>query len=206
MATTQIGAGEVRDYHLSADAAIQRAKMAQRTLATIGIPFTDLRVWNALATVLPGTPAADDLGLVTGATFGTDAPYVGTGDLKAAGATSMRAALFVPVPHDFESGTTLLLSLWAGMLTTIADVTATIDVEVYRVDKDGTLGAADLCTTSATNINTIGPLEKQFAIDTATLSAGDLLHIRITVAINDAATATAVIGQIAAIDLRADLR
>lgn len=205
MATLLLGSGEIRDHHVSADAGLQRSKLAQRTLATLGVNLTDLRVWDALATNLPGTPTADDLGLVTG-TWGTDAPYVGTGDLKAAGATTMRAGFFARVPHDFELSATLVLSVWAGMVTTIADVSATVDVEAWRIDKDGTLGAADICTTSATTINALGALEKQFTLDSDTISAGDMLLFRVSVAINDGATATAVIGQIAAIDLLADLR
>lgn len=205
MAILQLGANEIRDNHIDPSAAIQRTKMAQRTLATFGIPLSQLRQWDHLAVNLPETPAADDLGLVTG-TFGTDAPYIGTGDLKAAGATTRLASFLTAVPHDFELGTTLILSLWAGMLTTIADVSATVDVEVWRLDKDGTLGAADLVTTTATNINALGALEKQFAIDTATLAAGDALYCRVSIAVNDAATATAVIAGIWAVDLRADLR
>lgn len=205
MAILQIGAGEIRDYHLSDAAAIQRDKMAQRTLATFNVPLTQARTWDALATNLPGTGATDDLGLYTG-TWGTDAPYIGTGDVAMAGATTRYCALFVPVPHDFETGETLLLSLWAGMKTTIADTTATVDVEAWRIDKDGTLGAADICTTAATSINSLGALEKQFTLDTATITAGDALYIRVAIAVNDSATGTAVIGGVWAIDLRADLR
>lgn len=207
MANVVIGTGEVRDHHIADGADINRNKMAQRVLAKHGVPLTDLRVWDALHTNLPGTPANDDLGLVTG-TWGdpTLPPYVGTGDLKAAGATTRRAAFSRPVPPDFEAAATLLISVYAGMNTTVADVSATIDVEVWKIDKDGTLGAADLCSTAATTINSLIVSEKQFTIDASGLTAGDMLLVRVSIAVNDAATATVVIGGCWAIDLRADLR
>jgi len=124
--------------------------------------------------------------------------------LKAAGATTRRAALFVAVPHDFEAANTLTIRLYAGMLTTVADTSATVDVEVHVLAKAGTIGA-DLCATAATTINSLGATAKDFVATPDTLVPGDMLHIRVSVAVNDAATATAVIGGIWAIDLLADL-
>jgi hypothetical protein len=205
MATTTILPSEIKDIHVSDAAGIQHAKMAQRPNAVIAIPFTDARVWDALATVLPGTPATDDLGLVTG-TWGTDAPYIGTGDLKAAGATTRRFGIFFPVPEDFEDANTVTVRLYAGMKTTVADTSATIDVELYRLDKDGTLGAADLITTAATTINSLSIAAKDFVITPDTIVKGDMLHARVSITVTDGATVTAVIGGVWAIELLADLR
>lgn len=196
---------EVKDIHISADAAIDPTKMAQRVLAKLNIPLHNFRTWDALATNLPGTPASDDLGLVTG-TFGTDTPYVGSGDLKAAGATTRRAGIIIPIPEDFEDANTVNIRCIAGMKTTVADVSATIDVEAWRIDEDGTLGAADLVTTSATTINSLSAANKDFVVDAATLVKGDALMVRVSMAINDAATVTAVIGALWAFKLLADLR
>jgi hypothetical protein len=55
------------------------------------IPLTDFRVWDAMQTPLPGTPATDDLGLV-GGTFGTATPTLRTQDLKTAGAKQQPCA------------------------------------------------------------------------------------------------------------------
>jgi hypothetical protein len=206
MATTTIGLGEIRDNNINDGAAITRSKMAQRVLAKLNIPLTDFRVWDALATNLPGTSATDDLALITGATFGTNAPYIGTSDLKAAGATTRRAGIFLWLPEDYEATETVNIRCVAGMITTIADVTATIDVEAYRIDEDGTLGAADLVTTAATTINNLTAANKDFVVTATDLVAGDGLMVRVTMAINDGATLTAVIGAMWSFKVLADLR
>lgn len=207
MATTTIGSGEIFDANLNAQAAIQRVKMAQRTNAVFPINFADFRVWDAIATNLPGTSATDDLGLY-GGTYATSPPYVGTSDMKALGSVSRYARVLVVVPHDFEGNSqSLTFRAYAGMVTTIADVACTLDVECWRIDRDGTLGSADLVTTSATTINSLTAAAKDFQLaDTSTISAGDLLDVRLTVLVNDAATATAVIAAIWDFLLLADLR
>lgn len=205
MATTTITPGEIKDVHVNDGAAIARAKLAQRVLAAHNIGLEKFRVWDALATNLPGTSATDDLGFITG-TFATDPPYIGTSDLKAAGATTRYARVIVPLPHDYEDGNTVNLRCIAGMKTTVADVSATIDVEAWRIDEDGTIGAADLVTTSATTINSLTAANKDFVVTATTLVAGDALDVRITMAVNDAATVTAVIGAMWAFKLLADLR
>lgn len=205
MATTAIAAGEIKDIHVNDGADIQTTKIAQRVLAKMNIPLHNFRTWDALATNLPGTPAADDLGLVTG-TFGTDTPYVGSGDLKAAGATTRRAGIIIQLPEDYEDANTVNIRCIAGMKTTVADTSATIDVEAYRIDEDGTLGAADLVTTAATTINSLSAGNKDFVLTSTDLVKGDALMVRVTMVITDAATVTAVIGALWAFKLLADLR
>jgi hypothetical protein len=205
MATTTLTPSEIKDIHVHAGADIATTKIAQRVLATLNHPLHNFRTWDALATNLPGTPASDDLGLVTG-TFGTDTPYIGTGDLKAAGATTRRAGIIIQLPEDYEDANTVNIRCIAGMKTTVADVSATIDVEAYRIDEDGTLGASDLVSTAATTINSLTAANKDFTVDASTLVKGDALMVRVSVAVNDAATATAVIGALWAFKLLADLR
>lgn len=168
------------------------------------IDLTRLRVWDAFATNLPGTPATDDLGL-EGGTFGTSPPMVTAGDLKAAGATTRYARFQVQLPECYEDGETVTLSFHAGMTTTIADTSCTIDVECYKIDKEGGIGS-DLCSTGATTINslTFGP--KKFLITSTALVAGDVLDVRVAIACTDAATVTAVTPKIAAIDLLCDIK
>lgn len=202
--TGTIDEGSIKNRHIASTAQIATSKMAQRLLAVNTVNPTDWRTWDALGTNLPGTPANDDLGIVTG-TWGTDAPYIGTGDLKAT-TTTRRAACFITLPNDYEAAETVTLRAWAHMKTTVADTSCTLDFEVWRLDKDGTLGSADICATSATSINSLTSDDKDFTITASTLEPGDTLYVRMSVTVTDAATATAVIGAVEAVELLADLR
>lgn len=178
--------------------------LKQDANAPFAIDLTRLRVWDAFATNLPGTPATDDLGLESG-TFGTSPPMVTAGDLKAAGATTRYARFQVQLPECYEAGETVTLSFHAGMVTTIADTACTIDVQAYKIDKEGGI-SADLCSTGATTMNslTFGP--KNFLITSTALVPGDVLDVRVAIACTDAATVTAVIPKIAAITCLCDIK
>jgi hypothetical protein len=178
--------------------------LKQDALAIFPICMTGLRVWDAIHTNLPGTAATDDLALI-GTTFGTTAPVVTAGDCKALGATSRYARFMVELPECYEAGETVTLSLSAGMVTTVASVSCTVDVECYKIDKITGIGS-DLCTTSATTINSLVFAAKSFTITPSGLTAGDVLDVRLTIACNDAATGTAVTPTIAGIDLLCDIK
>ena len=178
--------------------------LKQDALAIFPVNMTDLRVWDAIQTNLPGTAAADDLALI-GTTFGSTAPRVTAGDCKALGATSRYARFMVELPECYEAGETVTLSLSAGMVTTVASVSCTVDVECYEIDKITGIGS-DLCTTSATTINSLVFAAKSFTITPSGLTAGDVLDVRLTIACNDAATGTAVTPTIAGIDLQCDIK
>lgn len=188
----------------SYDTLIPRAKLEQDVLASYAIPWTAWRVWDALGTNLPGTAANDDLGLV-GGTFGTNSPTIQTGDLKAAGATTRYARCQIWLPPEYDAGQTINLRFHAGMKTTVADVSATLDAEAYKSDTEEGVGS-DLVSTAAQSINSLTLADKDFVIDGSALSPGDLLDVRIAVEVNDAATATAVIGLIGAAFLLIDIR
>ena len=181
-----------------------RSFLAQDANKVFPIPMTDLRVWDAFQTDLPGTAAADDLALI-GGTFATAPPMIQSGDVKALGATTRYARVQVVIPECYDAGETLSIVLTAGMKTTIADVSCTVDVECYRADKLSAI-SADLCATAAQSINSTTFAAKTFSITPATLTAGDILDVRITIASNDAATATAVTPSIAGVDLTCDIR
>ena len=178
--------------------------LTQDPLAVFPIPWTDLRVWDAFQTNLPGTAATDDLALI-GGTFGTAPPMVQAGDLKAAGATTRYARFQVVVPECYDAAETLSLVLSAGMKTTVADASCTVDVEAYRADKISGI-SADLCATAAQSINSLVFASKTFVITAASLAAGDILDVRIAIACNDAATGTAVTPTIAGLDLVCDIK
>ena len=199
-----IPANAVTDNSVAANAAIQRSKLEQNTLRSFPINMTDWRVHDALQTVLPGTSASDDLGLY-GGTFGSSGPLIRTYDVKAAGAVTLYARALVRLPAEYDPGETVSIRAKAGMVTTVADTTATIDFQIYASDKQGGVGS-DLCTTSAASINSLTFANKDFSITATALSPGDWLDVRVTVAVNDAATGTAVIAAIGAIELLCDIR
>ena len=178
--------------------------LRQDANAILPIDLTALRVWDAFATNLPGTAATDDLALV-GGTFGTSPPVVSAGDLKAVGATTRYARFQVRLPECYDSGETITLSLSAGMATTVADTSCTLDVECYKIDKVGGI-SSDLCSTAATSINSLVFAAIPFTITSSGLVAGDVFDVRVAIACNDAATGTAVTPTIAAIDLLADIK
>lgn len=175
-------------------------------LQAFPIPLTDFRVWDAMQTLLPGTPSADDLGLV-GGTFGTATPSIRTEDLKALGATNQRARFLVQLPWEYVAGETVTLRFQAGMITTVAGTSATLDCEAYKLqdDPDDAIGS-DLVTTSATSINSLTFASTDFVITPTSLSPGDILDVRVTIAVNDGASGTAVIAAITSAKLLADVR
>ena len=180
--------------------------LAQAELQPFPVPLTSFRVHDAMATLLPGTPSADDLGLV-GGTHGTATPSIRTEDLKTAGATNKRARVLVQLPWEYVSGQSITLRFKSGMITTVADTSATLDCEAFKLqdDPDDAIGS-DLVTTSAGTINSLVFSNIDFVISPSGLSPGDILDVRITMAVNDAAGATAVIGGITSVKLLCDVR
>ena len=201
-----IVAGSIR-LNGSLTPAIAKANiLALAELQPYPIPLTDFRVWDAMQTVLPGTPATDDLGLV-GGTFGTATPSLRSEDLKTAGATNKRARVLVQLPWDYQAGQSVTLRFKAGMITTVADTTATLDCEAFKLqdDPDDAIGS-DLVSTAATTMNSLTFANIDFVVTPTGLSPGDILDVRITCAVNDAAGATAVIAGVTSAKLLCDVR
>lgn len=177
-----------------------RASLSPDTNQIIGLPFHIWRVWDAVGTILPGTSATDDLGYITG-THGTAGSYIGTSDLKAAGSTTRYARCIAILPPEYVTAATVSIRFSAGCITTIADTTATLNIDVREVSRaDGTVGS-NLYTGAALDIRSTTFAEKQFALTSAALTAGDILDIKVTMIINDAATGTAVIGAFRAAEI-----
>ena len=183
---------------------ISRSTLSQEVLAEVGIPVTDLRTWDDLTAFLPGTAATDDLAIIEG-TWGTDNPTAQSSDGKATTITQYARLPGLVVGNEFDTGETMQLRVRGGMITTVSDGTATVDVEAYVNDGDGGVGS-DLCTTAAQSINSLTKANRDFTIDTSSLAHGDIIDIRLTVAITDTATATAVIGEISKITLLRDVK
>lgn len=162
------------------------------------------RVWNDSDAVLPDPSAADDLGYITG-TFGTDAPYVETRDMDSLGATTLYGRFSVQLPAEYEAGESVTLRFSCGMITNVADNSCTIDIEAYKADREGGIGA-DICATAATSINSLTFADVDFTITPTTLSAGDWLDVRVAIATNDAATGAEVKARIGSAELLCDVK
>lgn len=156
--------------------------LAQRVLQLFPMLLQDARVHDAPQTFLPTTPATDDLGLIIG-TFGTNGVLIQTGDLGGATATRNCRWPQLIVPHDYHSGQSAFIRLFAGMETTVSDGTATIDVEAYVTDGVGGV-SADKCITAAQSINSLTDADFDFDLGT-TLVPGDILDVRVAVAVSD---------------------
>lgn len=196
-------AGSIATADISATADIARTQMAQNALDTFAIPLALLRVWDAMQTNLPGTASSDDLAIITG-TLGSDAPTIQTSDGKATTVTQYARFQFA-LPVNYDAAETVTLRMRAGMVTTISDTSATLDAQVYLQDRDGAVGG-DICATAAQSINALAHANYDFTITPTTLNPGDMLDIRIAIAITDSATGTAVIGEISALELLIDTR
>ena len=197
--TQTVAANSVTNASIAPNADIEASKLQSHSV-TYSVPLTSCRVFDAMQTLLPAAGAADDLGLVGGA-IGTASPSLQTSD-GAQTTVTQKARVLIPILPQYVSAAALSLSLTAGMLTTVSDGTATIDVSAYLLDKDTTLDAAgDICATAAQSINNLTFAAKSFTITPTNVVAGDMLDVLITIAITDAATGTVVTGCCGAIDL-----
>lgn len=178
---------------------LARTDLKLEELKPYPVPLTLFRVHDAIQTNLPGTAANDDLAIISG-TLGTADPVLQTSDAKATTVTQY-ARVQVPVPVEYQSGQTVTVVVNANMTTTVSDGTATVDLSAYRN------GAGDdLCATAATTINDTDAADVSFTITPTNLVAGDLLDMRVKVAITDSATGTAVLGTINSVTLKCDIR
>ena len=202
--TMTIPSAAVGNSQVKSDAAIDRSKLAQDNLKPYAIPQTQWRVWDSLVALLPATSSGDDLGLYPG-TWGTTPWLIRSADVKTTTVT-LRAACEVAVPAEYVDGETITIRVVAGMLTTLSDGAATIDFEVYRKTGDGATLSADLCSTAATSIKSLTFAAYDFQVTPTDCVAGELLQIRMTMAIADTATVGAVIGAVESVKLLCDVR
>lgn len=141
--------------------------------------------------LLPTAGTADDLGFYQG-THGTDVPYIGTGDVKNT-TTSRKCRFTFSLPPEYVAGGAVIILARAGMKTTVASTTATIDFTAYKANGTVITGT-DLVETVAQSINSITFDDIAFSLTPTGLLPGDEFDVVCTVDIADTATATAVIG------------
>jgi hypothetical protein len=154
-----------------------------------------------------GTSATKTLDLV-GGTHGTNAPSLQTPDFGGNGAaTAYYARGEFQLPAEYVAGQSVEIRIHAGMLTTVADQSCTVDIEVYKSDEDET-STGDLCADAATtdNMNALVFADIDFTITPTTLSPGDLLAVRITVTADDDGDAGVMKACIGSVQLLCDVR
>lgn len=191
--TITLPEGAITKASIAPTAGIETTKLETRTSQLFTVPLTSGFVWDAAQTRLPGTATSDDLAIITG-TPGTDAIRLRTSDGKATTITQ-KAGYEIQVPQNYKDAQPFAVRIRAGMITTVSDGTATVDLSVYKVANDGSVGT-DLVTTAAQDINSLTADNFDFTVDATAIDPGDNLIAVITIAITDTATGTAVIGQI----------
>lgn len=182
---------------------VQRGDCKQEDLAVHAIDLTRLRTFDALQTNLPGTAADDDMALVTG-TPGTAAPVLQGVDFGGA-STDECAGFIFPLPLEYVAGESIVLRITAGMLTTVSDGTATVDVNAWQDDGDGTV-SSDACATAAQSINSLTLANKDFVITPTGVAAGDLLNFKIAFGGSDSGNAGVMIPTITKLAVLLDIR
>lgn len=182
----------------------QRDGLNQDDIQVYNLPLVDWSVWDNYQTRL-GTPGSDDLGIVAGA-FGTGCPYLSTGDVKALGTISRYARTEFTVPAEYAAGETAQLRFAAGMLTTLAATSATLDVEVYINARNTLKTGPDLVVTAAQSMNSLTFAELVFELNAISLEPGIVLDIRVVITTVDAATVTAVIAALARTEIQLDIK
>ncbi len=189
--------GLLTAQELNLTSGLVRQYLAQEDAAEFPVDLGAAKIWDS-GQPAPATAASDDLALIAG-TFATDNFYIQGRDCKVATITGY-TRFEITVPPEYVAGQAFKLRFAAGMITTISDTTATIDCEVYKVGRDTHKSGSDLCTTSALNINSLTFADKDFTITPTNLAPGDKLDVRVTLAVVDGASVTAVKPTIAAFD------
>lgn len=198
--TSYVDEGSLKNREIASDADIDRSKLATDS-KKFAQRFDSLKIFDSTSDArLPFTAASDDLAMVLGdsgsgePTASTAGDSIQTSDAKAAAGQTQKARFTFHLPPEYLAGGTITLVAYAGMITTVSDTTATIDFEVFHKDPTDYTHGTDLCTTSATSINSLTLAAKSFTITPTGLIDADELSVLMTIAINDGATGTAVIG------------
>lgn len=161
---------------------------AQQDATPYTIPLINMRVWDAVNTILPGTPASDDLAIDNG-TFLTSNPSVISSAVAGGAASTGYCRFQFVLPNEYVAAQTVTLRLNAVLGGDQVLGTATVDIEAVDTD-DAT---SDICATAAQNI-TGSQGNKDFDITATNLTRGDTLDVRITIAITSGGLSDGVWG------------
>jgi len=183
---------------------IRRADLSQDEVKLYPIPFTSLRVFDAITTLLPNAGGTDDLGLI-GGTHGSATPSLQSSDFG--GSTIGQKARFLwQLPPEYDAGQTIQIMAHGGMLTTVADTTATIDFSVFKSDNEAGVDGSDLVETVAQSINSLTLADKIFTLTGSGLQPGDWLDVLMTFDGVDSGDAGVMKGIISMLAFRLDIR
>lgn len=162
------------------------------------IPFTSCRRALAMDLNLPDTPTSVIAALVTGAP-GTNAPTIQGFDPGGTTAASLFAFEFA-IPPEYVAGAAAAIRVRGKTGTSIADVSCTVDFNVYLDSRDGTV-AADIMASGAFNINNTTAVTSDMTISPSTLEPGKKLIVVGTIAGEDAGNAAAIVPTILALEM-----
>lgn len=178
-----------------------RSALGQNDLQPYPVPVGALAVWDAPGVrAVAATGANDDLAVVYN-TFLTAGPSIETGDVKN-GNSARKVGFQFSLPPEYVAGETVTLRINAGMKTTVAGTSCTVDAQVAR-SADPTV---DICATSAQSINSLTAADKDFTITPTDCFPGDLLDVVLTITYVDAVNGTAVIGKIYSVTWLLDIK
>lgn len=196
--------GGIGDTEFNANDPLTIAKMEQRTFAKIALDLLDFRVHDDRRSFLPDEATADDLGLETALTFGTNVPMIDSGDAASASITRYACTVFA-LPPNYEGEESIQIRLRASMQT-ISDDFANLDAEVFKRGAGGAVSGSDLVSTSAQSANSATSANYDFNVTATGLAAGDTFDLRIAALIDDTATGSGVVMRIEEAWLLCDTR
>lgn len=197
--------GAIVDKTIGANANIAYSKLEQRTFAPVNLNLLDFRVHDDVRSFLPDEATADDLGLETSLTYGTNVPAIDSGDLASAGATTRYARFLINLPPNYDDGETVQIRV-RTKFSTVADTSATVDMQAFKIGEAGAVSGSDLVSTAAQSNNSATAANYDFTITSASLVAGDQLDCRLALAITDGATGSGVICYVESVKLLCDTR
>ena len=168
-------------------------EVSSSAVAEYKLPMDDARVHDSIDDVLPATAAADDMAIITG-TPGTDAPTLQGVDFGGTTSDEKCAFEFI-IPPEYRAGSAITVRCKAGILTTVADDSLTLDCECWKDAGDGTVGD-DICATAAQDANSLTMANLDFTITPTGVVPGDRLIIRLSFAGTDAGNLGVMIPEI----------
>jgi hypothetical protein len=182
-----------------------RSNLVEEFQVLYPVALTLFREHDTMSTNLPSASTGSYLGVTSG-TYGTAPPMLSTGNVRTTTVTRY-GRVVVPLPAEYQAGDAVAIQVHAGMQTTVADTAATVNVECWISNRDGTLTAAgNIVVGGAQSINSLTQADKTFQLTATTLAPGQELDIRVTLFVQDAATGGAVIANIGAVDLLCSIR
>ena len=155
------------------------------------IPLVELRQEDAAKDFLPDAPEGN--GLTLGLADAIGSPVIGT-TTNNTSATEYAAYDFV-VPSDYRANQDLTVRLNCFIDTNARNAKSNLQVEAQLI-KGGVLDATDLVTSGVIDIKAVlAAADQDFTVDGNavgdTISAGDVLHLLITIINNDTGGSTA---------------